>query len=304
MGEGWKTMRIEALKTDESLPRDRCMLTMISGPTPGAIQPVSGHELVLGRGEDLEARIDDRGMSRRHSRIFKVEQHFYLEDLGSTNGTHVNGVKLTTRHRLADGDRIQVGESTVLRVSLQDAREAEAARKLYESAVLDPLTHVHNRGAFDERFRTEFAFASRHSVPLTVMMIDLDFFKKINDTRGHQAGDAVLQSVGACLKSAIRAEDMIARYGGEEFVLLARGIEKVPSLQLAERIRATIEALAIPWEGGDLKVTSSIGVAVLEPSQALEHPEQLLSIADHAVYRAKNQGRNRVCSGDALQRSL
>jgi two-component system, cell cycle response regulator len=293
--DGWKTMRIEALPDLENLPRDRCLLTMLQGPTPGAIEPV-GEELVLGRGEDLPSRIDDRGMSRRHARIFKVEGRFYVEDLGSTNGTRVNGERIPAPVKLADGDRIQLGESTLLRVTLVNAHEAAAARKLYDAAVRDPLTQLYNRGHFDERLIAEFAFAIRHGVPLTVMMLDIDHFKRVNDTHGHPAGDAVLVAVAKAVSASVRAEDELARYGGEELVIIARGIDHISSLQMAERVRAAIEALEVPIESGALRVTASIGVATMDPETVFAQPEELLSAADRAVYRAKDLGRNRVCS--------
>jgi two-component system cell cycle response regulator len=296
MGESWKTMRIEALRDfDINLPRDSCLLTMLEGPTPGAIQQV-GDECVLGRGEDLPARIDDRGMSRRHARIFKLEGRFYVEDLGSTNGTRVNGVRVPGAHKLEDGDRIQLGESTLLRATMVDAREAEAARKLYESAVRDALTNTFNRGHFDERLQAEFAFAIRHGVPLSVLMLDIDYFKKVNDTYGHPAGDAVLAAAATAIAGAIRTEDELARYGGEELVIIARGIDHQHALFMGERIRATIEALTITHEQHVIHVTASLGVATMDETVRFAQPDELLSAADRAVYAAKNAGRNRVCS--------
>ncbi len=292
-------MRIEALPDYESLPKDRCLLTMLQGPTPGAIQPVT-QEVVLGRGEDLDARIDDRGMSRQHARIFKVGGRFYVEDLGSTNGTRVNGEKIATQRALEDGDRIQLGESTLLRITLADAEEAEAARKLYESAVRDPLTGVYNRGHFDERLDTEFAYAARHKVPLTVMLFDLDHFKRVNDTWGHPAGDAVLVAAARAVSGAMRAEDGFARYGGEEFVIIARGIEHPDALAMGERIRHTVAELVIAHEGLELRATCSIGIATMDEAHLFAHPEELLSAADRAVYQAKAQGRNQVCSARTI----
>ena len=181
--EGRKTVQLDAPALDalKALPRDRLMLMMLTGPNPGAIQEVTG-EIVLGRGIDLPARIDDRGMSRRHARVFKVGGTFYVEDLGSTNGTRLNGELVEGQRDLKDGDRIQLGETTLLRVSLQDQHEAHAARRLYQSAVLDPLTQVFNRGHFEERLKSEHAFSKRHKIPLTVLFFDLDKFKPINDT--------------------------------------------------------------------------------------------------------------------------
>jgi two-component system cell cycle response regulator len=293
--EGWKTMRIEALKDFDNLPRDSCLLVMLEGPSPGAIQPV-GEEVVLGRGEDLPARIDDRGMSRRHARIFKLQNNFYVEDLGSTNGSRVNGTLVQNATKLENGDRIQLGETTLLRVDLVDAREAQAAKKLYESAVRDALTNLFNRGHFDERLVAEFAFAARHGVPLTVALLDIDHFKRVNDTYGHQAGDAVLQATAGAIARTIRAEDEVARYGGEEIVVVARGIDHQQGMLMGERIRATIEALFIPYDAHVIRVTASLGVATMDETTRFAQPDELLSAADRAVYRAKSSGRNRVCS--------
>lgn len=290
----WQTFRIDEHPDFKSLPKDRCTLTMLQGPTPGAIQPVVTDELVLGRGDDLPARIDDRGISRHHARVHRLLGEWCVEDLESTNGTLVNGVKITRVTRLRDGDRIQLGETTLLKVALQDATEAEAVRKLYDSAVKDPLTGIHNRGFFDERLGVEFAYAKRHALPLSVMLLDLDYFKRVNDTWGHQAGDLVLQSVSATVASCIRTEDVFARYGGEELVIIARGLAPEHALAFAERIRATIESRPIAWAAEQLTVTASIGVGMLDAAHPFAHEEELLAAADRAVYQAKNQGRNRV----------
>lgn len=289
----WQTFRIDEHPDFKSLPKDRCTLTMLQGPTAGAIQPVVG-ELVLGRGDDLPARIDDRGISRHHARVHRLLNEWCVEDLESTNGTLVNGVKITRVTRLRDGDRIQLGETTLLKVALQDATEAEAVRKLYDSAVKDPLTGIHNRGFFDERLGVEFAYAKRHAVPLAVMLLDLDYFKRVNDTWGHQAGDLVLQSVASTISGCIRTEDVFARYGGEELVVIARGLEADHALAFADRIRHTIESRPIPWEGQALAVTASIGVGMLDAAHPFAHEEELVAAADRAVYEAKKQGRNRV----------
>jgi two-component system cell cycle response regulator len=275
------------------LPRDRLVLTMVTGPHPGAVQEVDV-EVVLGRGEDLPHRIDDRGMSRRHARITKLGQHYVLEDLGSTNGTRVNGERITQPRQIHDGDRIQLGESTMLRANLSDAREAEAARKLYASATLDPLTQIYNRGHFDDRLSSEYAYARRHGTPLTVLLFDIDHFKEVNDTHGHPCGDAVLQAMAAVLGRVIREEDLLARYGGEEFAIVARGVERVGGLQLGERVRTAVERMAVPWQDQTIRITVSVGVACHGQRARYASAEELLLAADQAVYRAKSEGRNRV----------
>ncbi|HJL18328.1 MAG TPA: GGDEF domain-containing protein [Sandaracinaceae bacterium LLY-WYZ-13_1] len=293
-----QTMQLDAPGVDGgAVVRDRCMLTMLSGPHPGAIHSVDGDVLVLGRDRSLPARIDDRGISRRHARVIRIAGVFYVEDLGSTNGTRVNGERVSQPRPLRDGDRIQLGASTLLRVTLQDEQEAEVARRLYESAVRDPLTGIFNRGHFDERLLAEFAYADRHRSALTVVLIDLDRFKQVNDTHGHQAGDAVLRDVAATIQRTIRAEDLLARYGGEELVLLVRGIDPVGSAHMAERVRATVEAAPVRWQGRTIPVTASLGVATMTAERPFEAAEHLLAAADRAVYAAKASGRNTVIVG-------
>jgi diguanylate cyclase (GGDEF)-like protein len=294
----WKTFRIDEHPDFKALPRDRCTLTMLQGPAPGSIQPVTGEELVLGRDEELAARIDDRGMSRRHARIYRVIGEWAVEDMGSTNGTFVNGQRLGKRpHRLRDGDRIQLGETTVLRVTMHDAAEQEVAQKTYESTVRDALTGVYNRRHFDERFAAEHAYARRHKQPLTVLFVDLDKFKSINDTHGHQAGDAVLSRAAQAMSGAVRTEDLLARFGGEEFVVLARALDQAGAPVLAERLRAMVEALVIDFEGKRIPVTASVGYATLDEQNDHPHAEQLLAAADRGVYAAKQGGRNRIVRG-------
>ncbi len=294
----WNTFRIDEHPDFKALPRDRCTLTMLQGPSPGSIQPVSGDELVLGRDEELPARIDDRGMSRRHARIHRLLGEWAVEDLGSTNGTFVNGQRVGgVAKRLVDGDRIQLGETTVLRVSMHDADEQEIAKRAYESTVKDPLTGVFNRRHFDERFAAEHAYARRHAQALTVLFLDLDHFKQINDTHGHQAGDKVLVAAATAMAKCVRTEDLVARFGGEEFVVLARALEREGAAVLAERLRATVEALAIDVGKATVRPTASVGYATLDRLHDHPHAAQLLAAADRGVYAAKQAGRNRVAVG-------
>ncbi len=269
---------------------------MLTGPTPGAIQPVSGEaDVVLGRSDELPARIEDRGISGHHARIYCHQGTFWVEDLDSTNGTFINDMRLTKPQQLMDGDRIQLGENTLIRASLQDATEQEAARRMYSAAVQDPLTGVFNRGHLDASLVSEFAFAQRHRVPLSILFVDLDHFTQVNNTYGHQAGDAALKLTAQAIQNAVRVEDIVTRYGGEEFVLVARGIDSAGGAILAERVRRTIESITIPYRGHAIRITASVGVATLEPATPYENHEQLIAAADRAVYRAKAEGRNRVC---------
>ena len=274
--------------------RDRACVIVIAGGAVGELHPLERSVVVMGRGSEADIRIDDAGISRRHARIVRLPEGGYvLEDLGSTNGSFV-GDKPIERHVLADGDRIGLGRTTVLKFTMQDELEETFQRQMYESAVRDPLTRAFNRKYFMDRLRTELSFANRHKTSVSLLLLDLDHFKRVNDTKGHLAGDGVLRAMCANLAKLLRAEDVIARYGGEEFAVLVRGIDQRATEILAERIRRSVEAMSIPWAGSEIRVTVSIGVGFTADGADYEAPEKLIAHADENLYAAKNAGRNRV----------
>ena len=271
----------------------QAIITVLSGAAAGTVYYLEADETLLGRDEESEIIINDPGLSRTHIRFVRNGPRVQIEDLDSTNGTLVNGTRLETPHLLATGDRIQIGQRTVLRFSLQDRLEQEATRRVYEMSIRDGLTHLHNRRYLDDHLVSEFAYAIRHQSHLCVLMIDVDHFKHVNDTFGHAVGDQVLCAVARGLEHIVRTEDLVARYGGEEFVILARGIDISGALAFAERVRSYFAAMEIPLASGKLSITASFGVA---HTQAYGYPsvDALLASADEALYRAKRNGRNRV----------
>ncbi len=163
----------------------------------------------------------------------------------------------------------------------------------------DALTGVLNRRELLERLDREWIKATRHRAPLSLLMIDIDFFKRINDTYGHQAGDAVLVNVARVLKTVCRECDDVGRYGGEEFCVVLAGTTLVEAAKLAERLNAEVAGIVIEHEGNSLAVTMSIGVAQNAPG--MTESGELIKVADCALYRAKNLGRNRV---ESMERVL
>jgi len=281
---------------DPGTTKDRCWLTLLAGPTQGAIFRLDGQSLTLGRSRSADVHIAHEGLSRIHARLTRIGDAFFIEDLRSANGTYVQGERIAAPTRVQDGDRVGLGRSILFRVTVQDALEEQTALRVYGTSVRDALTGLYNRHYFEDRLDAEFAFARRYTAPLTLLMLDIDFFKAVNDTHGHQAGDAVLRSVGAALIGTTRKEDVIARYGGEEFVLLLRGVPADHGMLGAERLRRGIEALSIPWRDVHLRITASIGVATLQADRAYSSTIELVAAADSALYSAKQQGRNRVLS--------
>jgi diguanylate cyclase (GGDEF)-like protein len=287
------TAIMAAAKRASSQPR----LTVMSGVSAGQVLSLDGKpEFFVGRSRSADVRLEDQGVSRVHCRIVRRDDELLIEDLGSTNGTIVNGCHVGSA-ALQAGDRIQIGPNALLQVSFFDEAEDKLARRLFEASTRDPLTRAYNRRYFAQRLHEEISFAVRHGTGLAVMLLDLDHFKAVNDTAGHAAGDAVLRGVVGEIEKCIRTEDLLTRYGGEEFGLLVRVESIADAKRFAERIRARIEAATIPFEGRSLRVTVSIGVAELAECTTADDGEALVALADRRLYRAKLLGRNRVASG-------
>lgn len=181
-------------------------------------------------------------------------------------------------------------------LALETAKDLMRIGRLRRQAETDPLTRVYNRRYLDRRLNEEIGRAQRYGNPLSVLVIDLDHFKDVNDRYGHQIGDVVLARVGAALADQIRHTDFVARFGGEEFVVVAPETDIDGATDLGERLRLAVEDLRIarPSLDDHLGVTVSVGVARLDPDRPT--PKALLSSADQCLYRAKRLGRNRVAS--------
>jgi two-component system, cell cycle response regulator len=265
-------------------------LIVLMGDSVGKTFPLE-RPAIIGRGDVAQVRLHDDGISRRHAMVIRVGGELCLEDLQSANGTRVNGTPIT-RHMLRDGDKIQLGGRTILKFADADSVEEGFHQAMYEAAVRDALTHVYNRRHFVERLASEVAYSRRHRAPLSLLMIDIDHFKRINDGHGHPAGDYVLTTLGQILIGAVRAEDVVARYGGEEFAILCRGTPPMSALQLAERLRRGVESHSFVYRDKRISVTLSVGIAMCADSPtAAQH---LVAKADAALYEAKQAGRNRA----------
>jgi two-component system cell cycle response regulator len=275
-----------------SIPRgrDRAALTVVAGAQPGVMFTL-GSVSVVGRGRACAIRIDEPIISREHARVRRVGSAYLIDDLGSRNGTFVNGAPVKTQE-LAEGDRVSFGSQTVLRFGFTDEQEEVMLRGLYESSVLDGLTGAFNRKHFSERLVGEVAYARRHGAPLSLLMFDLDHFKRINDTLGHLGGDHVLRRVASLIKRTLRAEDIFSRYGGEEFVIIARGTDLEHAFLFAERLRIVIASAKIEFEGREVSLTISAGVASLSCIPPEGTLDDLVGLADKRLYAAKAAGRN------------
>jgi diguanylate cyclase (GGDEF)-like protein len=277
----------------EKPKRDRPYLIVLAGTSMGVMHLLDKHVTVIGRAEKVDLRIIDDGISREHSRALREGDKIILEDLGSTNGTYCNGVRIT-RQVLAEGDKIMIGTSTILKFTFHDQIDEVFQQQLTESALRDPLTRTYNKKFFTDRIQSEFAYAERHRLPLSLLFLDIDRFKAVNDTYGHPVGDFVLQELSALMVKALRSEDVLARYGGEEFAIVCRGMDLPPAEMMAERIRRTVEQHRFETAGRVIPITVSIGVA-RSPEARIRNASDLVAAADENMYAAKRSGRNRVC---------
>jgi diguanylate cyclase (GGDEF)-like protein len=275
-------------------PKRPCLL-VVAGGRLGEIFPIDG-EALIGRDPEAQIRLsDDEGISRKHAKVIAAGDGVLITDLGSANGVYVDGEKVAEK-LLVEGQKIRVGQTTVLKFARYDNMEEQAQRQLLEAALRDGATRAFNRRYFVSRLGAEVRFADRHRQNLALLIIDLDHFKQLNDTHGHQLGDEVLKRLVELLANTLRAEDVLARFGGEEFAVLARGIPEVGAVHLAERLRRLVEGSDLGTADKPLRCTISIGVAVFpfEGANVETATEKLIERADAALYRAKQAGRNKV----------
>jgi two-component system, cell cycle response regulator len=284
----------EVPDASESIRRTNASLIVITGSGVGTLHKLPMSDAIIGRGQRAEVRLIDDGVSRAHAKIRSDGTRLVIEDLGSRNGTFVNGKRLDRSVTLFDGDKIQIGRTTVLRFSYHDLLDESFHEQMLQSALRDSATKLFNKRYFMDRLDGEFKFALRHNSALSVLMVDLDHFKNVNDRFGHVTGDAVLANVAQVIARSVRNEDVVARFGGEEIGIILRAIGVDQAVVLAERLRRLVEAVPTPTEDhGPVHVSVSIGVAGI-PDQPFEVITDLINAADQALYRAKHGGRNRV----------
>lgn len=268
-------------------------LVVLQGTNVGEMHKIDGPEVVVGRASSASVRLNDEGISRRHCRVLSIGGQVILEDLGSANGTLLNGERIE-HQALKEGDKIRLGATTTLKFTYQDKLDERFQQQMIDAALRDGLTRIYNKKFFQDRLESEFAYARRHRTALSLVMFDVDFFKKINDTFGHLAGDAVLVHLARITQGTIRAEDVLARYGGEEFAVICRGTPLFNAGVLGERLRARVELEHFDYQGERLPVTISVGIAAM-PEAKVTSAAELVRDSDGALYDAKRSGRNRVC---------
>ena len=261
-----------------------------------------GSSIEIGRSPAAEISLPDvLSISRTHAQVEHQGDRVLVEDLGSTNGTYVNDRPIDGEKILHSGDRFQVG---AVHFKFLHERDVENAYHLaiYNLVMRDGLTETFNRRKFSEEIESEVDRALRYERPLTLLILDLDHFKSINDNYGHLCGDFVLKQVALRAGELLRTEQIFARVGGEEFAVLCPETTVDKGRQLAEKVRQQIATEAILYAGFEVSVTCSIGVAELGASR--NSHDALYDAADRALYEAKTEGRDRVIVYDEERHGL
>lgn len=267
--------------------------------------PLERDNVVLGRAVEADVRVNDFRASRLHARISAECDsgtglvRYKITDLGSTNGTQLNGLAITEAF-LNNGDKVTVGDH-LFRFEMLDEIDREFQQHIHRLLAHDELTGLLTSKSFFSELRRESARAEEETRPFCVLMMDIDHFKLVNDSYGHLVGSQTLEEIGGLIKKALRAGDVAARFGGEEFAAFLLDADYAQALVAAERVRSVIAqhefAAVRKGSSGELKthrLTISIGVAAF-PDDARD-PIELVELADSALYRAKRSGRNRICA--------
>jgi two-component system, cell cycle response regulator len=247
----------------------------------------------IGRGAENHIVLEGDSVSRRHAHFEQRSGVWWCVDDGSTNGSYVNDEQIMREARMSNGDRIKIGPTIFKFLSGEDV-EAQYHEEIYRMTIIDGLTQVHVKRYLLEALDKELMRARRHQRELSFLMLDIDHFKRINDVHGHLAGDYVLKEVARLIQQRIRRDEVLARYGGEEFAIILPETTLEGACALAEGLREKIEESRFVFQGEIIRVTISIGAAILVEDHRASL--DLIKKADEKLYEAKRAGRNRVLS--------
>jgi two-component system, cell cycle response regulator len=264
----------------------RPALIVMAGSAAGRVFPLQGEKVTVGRSKEAAFTLDDQGVSRMHCGIARQDGTYFLSDLGSTNGTLVNGGR-TDRVELHPGDRIQIGPSTVLQFDFYDEAEGELVKKIYEAATRDLLTGALNQRALQERLIAEIAYAVRHHAKLVAVALEVDDFNRIHRAYGDAVGDWVLTEVAGAIASTLRSEDVFARMGSETFVVLCRALSVRRGAKMACRIQKLVGNRVFEHKEQRFRVSLSAGVAELAEAPHAAGGDELLRLANERLSAAR-----------------
>ena len=275
---------------------DALVLIYPPGPDMGRKYKLDAGVVNLGRDSSNQIVVNSDSVSRRHARLTIESGQRMITDLQSTNGTYINNMPILS-HFLKNGDQLKIGE-TIFKYLVGSDVESAYHEEIYTMTIKDGLTEIYNKRYFEEALERELSRAQRHQRELSMLIFDIDFFKKVNDTFGHLAGDYVLRELASIISKRSRHEEVFARYGGEEFVVLLPESNSDEAVNLGEQLRRLVEEHRFVFEGEEIPVTISVGITTTDGREKLTSAE-FIKTADEQLYVAKSEGRNCIRSRKA-----
>ena len=290
MGGKNKTVVTVISKITDRPVADQAAVVVIYGLDLGKKFSLEKDTIIIGRSSKSDIQVDQESVSRSHAKITMADKRLQLKDLGSTNGTYVND-ELIDEIQLRDGDLIKIGR-TIFKFLSGGNIENAYHEEIYRLTTVDGLTQVYNKRYFMENLEREISRCQRYGRELSLIIFDIDHFKRVNDTYGHLAGDHVLKGLAEAVQENIRREDFLARYGGEEFAIILPEIDHACAVVMGEKVRSIVEEQKFSFEKVIIPVTVSVGVC--SHNETINEALDFIREADKNLYEAKKAGRNKV----------
>lgn len=268
-----------------------CLVRIYPTEGLGQLFRLQDGRISVGRDPSADLCIEEESASRRHAFIEHINGVDTVQDLESTNGTWVNDLRVLAKN-LSPGDRLRFGSQIFTYLSASSL-EAQYHESVFKIMTTDGLTRTYNKRFLLESLDRELLRCRRRGLKLSVLMMDIDHFKKVNDTWGHLAGDTILTEFASRAGSVLQGDEVLARYGGEEFALVVPDADLEEAVQIAENIRQVVSNAPVSFDGEQIPITVSIGVAEFAADSTIDSIG-LLDSADRMLYLAKSSGRNQV----------
>ena len=299
MARSEKTV-IGKLETTKDLLKDRkgqACFVQYNGTSLGKRLPIQEKILTLGRDANCNICLTEESISRQHAKIFNEDGDIFIEDLGSSNGTFINDKKISQKMPLRDQDMLKLG-NIILKFYDQYNVDGYIQDKIYQTATVDKMTGINNRSHTLDILKQEYEMSRSSGSPLSLIYYDLDHFKKVNDTLGHDAGDQVLKLITKLIQENLAPEAILGRIGGEEFLAIVPGKDLKASFAICEKFREAcskkIFSLEITENNKKKTIehnqTISAGIALRDES--MSEVKDLMDAADKKLYESKTKGRN------------
>ena len=293
--DDWKTRKLQ-LKPGETKaagPASVLLLVYagaIDSPEVGRTFPLHGEEMIIGRSSDADIQVDRDSVSRRHARLQRQNDGWVVSDLQSTNGSYINDMPVREQ-RLLSGESLKIGNA-VFKFLAGPNLEGLMQDEFYRIAVTDGLTQARNRRAFADLVEREIARSRRFARPLSLLVLDLDHIKAVNDAHGHLTGDHIIKEMARRIQRQMDRCEVLCRYDGTQFMLLLPEATSAQAMTRAEALRQSAASETFNFEGDRIPITASVGVVTLSTEVDSAH---LIKVGVEQLLKAKKQGRNRVC---------